>query len=188
MRVTTLPPAERTELQRRLLEPIGGDAAPNLFSSLVRHPALFEVWLPFCLRLLRCPEFPERQRELVILRVAWRSRAGYEWAHHARLSRRAGLSEADIRAVAEDLDDRWSSTELDLLRAVDELYETQTLCEETWDRLRGFLNAEQLITLPMLVGHYILLAGTLNSLEIPIDERVAEFAPTDQWLLEERKS
>ena len=35
--------------------------------------------------------------------------------------------------------------------------------------LRALLSTDQLIELPMLVGHYILLAGTLESLGVPLD-------------------
>ena len=40
--------------------------------------------------------------------------------------------------------------------------------------LSVLLTTEQLIELPMLVGHYILLAGTLRSLGVPLDSEQAE--------------
>jgi hypothetical protein len=38
--------------------------------------------------------------------------------------------------------------------------------------LTAFLDIEQLIVLPMLVGHYTMLAGTLNALGIAIEDGV----------------
>src|SRR5882757_5281321 len=69
VRVTPVAPENRTPQQRRLLEPVRGDDAANVFATLAAHPNLFEAWLPFCLYLLRCPEFSPRHREMVILRT-----------------------------------------------------------------------------------------------------------------------
>jgi alkylhydroperoxidase family enzyme len=56
------------------------------------------------------------------------------------------------------------------LRAVDELHETRTLSDETWAGLRAAgLSDTELIELPMLVGHYEMLAMTLNALRVTPD-------------------
>jgi alkylhydroperoxidase family enzyme len=137
----------------------------------VANPKLFEAWLPFCLYLLRCPEFSVRHREMVILRTAWLSGAHYEWAHHVGFALQAGLSEDEIRALSGESFD-WTAEECTLLDAVDELHTNHNLTDEIWNRLARFLNTEQLIALPMLVGQYTMLAGTLNALNVAIDDGV----------------
>src|SRR3982074_941249 len=84
-RLTPLAPAQRTEEQRELLAAIMGDDAPNLFSTVARHPALFRTWLPFCLQLLTGSAFPVRERELVIIRTAALCDSDYELHHHLRV-------------------------------------------------------------------------------------------------------
>jgi alkylhydroperoxidase family enzyme len=173
VRVAPVPPGERSPEQRRLLEPVRGDDAANVFATLAAHPELFEAWLPFCLYLLRCPDFSPRHREMVILRTAWLCGAHYEWDHHVRFALRSGLSIDEIQALAETSGAEWTDEEDALLGAVDDLHAQHTLSNETWARLAAFLDTEQLIALPMLVGQYTLLAGTLNALGVATDAHVA---------------
>ena len=169
VRIAPVVPADRSPLQRQLLEPVFGDRAANVFATLVAHPALFEAWMPFCAYLLQCPDFSARRREMVILRTASRCGAAYEWEHHARFALQSGLSQDEIQALAGVSVGEWTDEEHALLNAVDELHAQQTLSDETWARLAAFLNTEQLIALPMLVGQYTLLAGTLNALGVAVD-------------------
>jgi hypothetical protein len=48
VRIAPVAPADRSPLQRQLLEPVFGDRAANVFATLVTHPAMFEAWMPFC--------------------------------------------------------------------------------------------------------------------------------------------
>ena len=75
--------------------------AGNALATLARHPDLAEAFLPFNTRLLLRSTLPPRLRELAILRVARRSGCAYEWAHHARIAAKAGLSEAEIEAAGD---------------------------------------------------------------------------------------
>jgi alkylhydroperoxidase family enzyme len=60
--------------------------------------------------------------------------------------------------------DGWTPREALLLRAADELHETRTMSDELWGELRPLLNDQELIELCMLIGHYEMLAMTLNAL------------------------
>jgi alkylhydroperoxidase family enzyme len=170
-RVGPVAPADRSPQQRKVLHQVGGDNAANVFATMAAHPTLVEAWLPFCLYLLRCPEFSARHREMVILRTAWLCGAHYEWAHHVGFALGSGLSENEIRALSGESAD-WTAEECALLDGVDELHAYHTLTDETWNRLARFLSTDQLITLPMLVGQYTMLAGTLNALGVAIDDDV----------------
>jgi len=166
---------DRTAEQIRMLEPVFGDSpVPNLFATVLANEPLFETWLPFCLKLLVRSAFDRRERELVILRVAHTCSADYEWHHHVPIGRRAGLTDAEIERVTDRTIAEWETRDRALLAATDELLDRRTLDDNTWDALVAVgLSQEQLIELPMLVGHYALLAGTLNALGIRIEE------PTD---------
>jgi 4-carboxymuconolactone decarboxylase len=168
-RVPPLPPAERDEQAEQLLAMAGERAELNIFTTLVRNPRVFKRWVPFGHILLN-GTLPARDRELLVLRVAHRSASAYEWSHHERIALDVGLDQAEIVAVREGPDRAgWSAFDAALLRAVDELLDDYRISDSTWEVLAGRYDDQLLIEVPMLVGHYTMLAQTLNSLGVPAD-------------------
>ena len=171
-----VPPGGRREIGivnaaiGRALGAATGGSTPGIVSTLGRHRRLFRPWLRFAARLMPFGVLPRRDSELVILRVAHLCKSDYESAQHVRLARTAGLSRAEIERVPEGPDAAgWSPRQAALLRAVDELHATRDLSDDRWDELRDHLSETELIELPMLVGHYEMLAMTLNSLRVQPD-------------------
>ncbi|MEA3077436.1 MAG: hypothetical protein QOF60_2344 [Actinomycetota bacterium] len=165
-RLAPLRPDELSDEQRTLLSAM--PQTLNIFSTLVRHPGLFRRWMPFGGKLLG-GKLPARDREIVILRTAWRCGSTYEWAQHVAIAGAAGLSPDEIRAVAKEGASApgWSPAEAALLRAVDELVDDHRISDETWAALTASFDDErQLIEIPMLSGHYAMLAGALNTLGV----------------------
>jgi alkylhydroperoxidase family enzyme len=147
-----------------------GGGPPNVFTTLARHRRLFRPWLRFAGALMPGGTLPAADTELVILRVAHNCGNDYEWSHHERLARTAGLSAEEVQRVRAGADaDGWPERRRLLLRAVDELHADRVLSDETWAGLRPLLPDAELIELCMLVGHYEMLAMTLNSLRVQPD-------------------
>jgi len=148
--------------------------AGNALATLARHPDLAEVFLPFNTRLLLRSTLPPRLRELAILRVARRSGCAYEWAHHARIAAKAGLTETEIEAAGDGKVIGVGGRELDqaVLTAVDELTEGSNLSDRTWSTLAAYLDERQLMDLVFTVGAYVLLAMAFNTFGVePEHER-----------------
>jgi len=175
--------------QRELLTTLGGsEQVPNLFSTVSRNPELFTAWLPLCLHQLQSPEFSARHREIVILRTAWLCGSRYEWGHHVSFGRRAGLTDEEIvRLAGGDRGDQWPDSDRALLDAVDELHTGHTISAETWAVLATFLDVSALIALPMLVGHYTLLANLLNSVAVAVDDSVPPANLLIGWASDDKK-
>ena len=114
---------------------------------------------------------PRDESELLILRVAHNCQSAYEWSHHERIGRTAGLSAEEIARVREGADaPGWSPRRAALLRAADELHSPdRCISDPTWQQLSAHLNDKELIELCLLVGHYEMLAMTLNSLQVQPD-------------------
>ena len=165
-----------TDEQLELLAPTGGAQSLNIFRTLVRHPGLYRRWSPFGGKLLRGGKLSERDRELIILRAAWRCGAGYEWGQHVSIARQAGLTDAEIRRVAQGGSPGsgingtgWSSQDAALLTAVDQLVTDHVISDTVWAKLRDRYADEQLIEVTLLAGHYAMLAGALNSFGTQLD-------------------
>ena len=143
---------------------------PHIFTTLGRHRGLFRRWLWFAGALMPGGKLPRDETELLILRVAHNTGCEYEWSHHERMGRRAGLSNEEIARVREGPDaPEWSERRALLLGAADELHGEGRIGDELWGRLSRMLDEVRLIELCMLVGHYEMLAMTLNSLEVEPD-------------------
>jgi 4-carboxymuconolactone decarboxylase len=168
-RITPVHPGERSSQQQELLEgTIGALSDANIFSTLVRAPGLFRRWLPFAGKLLS-GKLPARDRELLILRTAWNCRARYEWGHHVAIGLESGLSREEVDRVPEGTDANWPAPDALLLQAADELHREQGVSDATWEGLSARYDTQQLIELPMLVGHYHLVAMTLKTLGVELE-------------------
>lgn len=149
---------------------VTGTTPPNLFLTLGRHRKLFRGWLRFAGRLMPGGTLPRRESELVILRVAHLRACDYEFAHHVRLGKRAGVTPTDVDRVRAGADaDGWSPREQALLRAVDRLHHDQDLDDAGWNELRIHLDEPTAIEFCLLVGHYEMLATVIHTLRIQPD-------------------
>ena len=144
---------------------------PNIFTTLARHRRLFRRWLRFAAGLMPRGTLPRADTELVILRVAHNCGCEYEWGHHERIALRTGLTTIDVERVRDGAGaEGWTARQSAILRAVDELHASRTLADDSWQALRDAgLDETELIELPMLVGHYEMLAMTLNALRVEPD-------------------
>ena len=154
----------------RLAGRVAGTGPPNLFLTLGRNRGLFRGWLWFAGRLMPGGRLPRRETELVILRVAHLSSCAYEFDHHVRLGRRAGLGDAEFRRVTEGPEaDGWSPREQAVLAATDSLHHARDLDDSTWASLREHLDERDAIELCLLVGHYEMLATFIAALRVQPD-------------------
>jgi AhpD family alkylhydroperoxidase len=145
---------------------------PNLFLTMARQPRLFRNWLRFAGRLMPGGTLPRRETELVILRVAHLRHCTYEFEHHVRLGKRAGVSREDVDRVQKGPDaEGWSPREAVLLTAVDALVRDGDLDDQTWTRLHEQLRDPETVEFLLLVGHYDMLATFLITLRVRPDRR-----------------
>ena len=148
----------------------GTEETPRIFLLLLRHRRLFWPWLRFASRLMPFGTLDRRDAELVILRVGWNCRCRYEWGQHVTIALRAGLSAAEIRRVAEGPDAAgWSPRQTALLRATDEIHQGRVIGAATWDALSAHFGERQRLELGMLIGHYEMLAGVLNTIGLALE-------------------
>jgi 4-carboxymuconolactone decarboxylase len=164
--------------QRDLLAPmIRNGRVYNVFKTLARYPKLMKRWLPFANHLLFKSSLAARERELLILRTAWLTRAEYEWGQHVEIAKREGLSTPEIERVAVGPDaPGWAEDDAALLRTADELLGDACLSERSWTALNRRFGEAQIMDIVFTVGGYAMLAMALNSFGVGLDDGLKGFA------------
>jgi alkylhydroperoxidase family enzyme len=166
-----IPPLPEDEWDETLKAVVAATGPLNIFTTLARHPDLFQSWIGLGSRLLYGGTLPPRVRELAILRTAHHRSCAYEQVHHHRIGLEAGLTEDEIDALRKDPDDHdWGDEDRAVLAAADELHSDGTLSDTVWDALAARFDERGLIELVMLVGHYHMVAFALNTLRIRPEE------------------
>ena len=163
-----VPPLEPENMDEKTRERFG-DVPINIFRTLAHHPELLRRWVVFGNHILNKSTLLARDRELVILRVGWLCRAGYEWAQHVVIGKQAGLSEDEIERIPDGPDAGWSAKDRLLLQASDELHYDHFISDDTWAGLGEHLDTRQLMDLIFTVGQYQLVSMALNSLGVQLD-------------------
>lgn len=163
-RTTLLPFLRRPE--RYLSGAPDAPPMPVVLEMFAHHLPLSASWLPFT-EMLASEDALLRpaDRELLILRVAWRTRSGYEWAQHSRMAVDAGLSTEQVQAVVDGPTAAvWTTSQRTLLHAVDEMVDDHVIGETTWAALTAEFEPAEIFELLFLVGGYLCLAAVLNSI------------------------
>jgi alkylhydroperoxidase family enzyme len=183
-RIAPLPPDQWNEDAIAALRAAFGDGAaerflaagadaphvPNVLTTMMRHPKLTGPFLVYNAVILNTPSVEPRWRELMILRVAWRTRSQYEWVQHVRIAQSCGITTEEIESVARgDVSGVSGSLERDLLAATDQLLDTARIDDDTWARLAERLDERQLIEIAFVVGTYTCLAMVFNSVGLELD-------------------
>ena len=168
------PPEPRHPLPER-----GGDRPKglNVLGVLAQHPALTRAYHTYNGHVLFATTLSERQRELLVLRVAAVRQCEYEWRQHVVLGRSVGLDGAEIARIAEGPGaGGWSPLEAAMLAAVDELLVDAEIADATWAALAAELDRQQLMDLVFTVGAYDVLAMALKSFRVELDDDLRDRA------------
>jgi AhpD family alkylhydroperoxidase len=143
----------------------------NLFRVLVRYPELMKRVNALGGLFMAHGSLAEREREVVILRVAWNTRCDYEFAQHAPIALRSGLTEDEIRDLGRPLEvSPWDDRDRCLIGFVDESMTHLEVTDSTWDLVARSHSEEQMMELVILIGFYQMLAVFLKTTRVPSEE------------------
>ena len=144
--------------------------ALNVYATLMRNPDMTMGIMMSFRQLSSKLSLSERDREILILRIAWLCYCEYIWGQHVLMGKNAGLSEEEINLIKEgEGPESWDPFNALLVRAVDELYTDAFITDQTWKELNERYNEDQIMDLIFLVGQYNALAMFLNSFGVPLE-------------------
>lgn len=171
-RIAPLADSEMDADQKDLVAPMAAQGRVlNIFRTLSRTPKAargFLAWGNYILS--RRNDLPPRQRELVILRIGFLCRSGYEWTQHVEIGLRDGLTAPEIaRIKLGSAAPEWSPEDRLLLKAAEELHADQFITEPTWLALKTAFSEKQCMDLVYTVGQYTQVCMILNTFGVPLD-------------------
>jgi len=151
----------------------------SVFRMLLRHPKLAQALNGTLGTLLAGEHLDARLRELVIMRIGWRTASVYEWTQHWGVARVIGMSEQEILGVRDWRRCKdYGLAERAVLTATDETIDMGTISRETWaDCEKQLRSPEALLELVAAIGNWRLFSSLLRSLEVPLEEGKAPWPP-----------
>jgi 4-carboxymuconolactone decarboxylase len=173
-RVQPLQPAEWGEFLRRRFETgqVLLSRSPNIHATLSRTGTVYERWSSLA-QAIYSSSLPSRDRELAVLRTAYRSASDYEWGQHVLVAQECGFSLEEINRVREgSAGIGWSARDRIVLQAVDELQDDLLISDETWESLLNHFALDEAMAFVFLVGFYTLTAMALRTFGVQREEGI----------------
>ncbi|WP_333585463.1 carboxymuconolactone decarboxylase family protein [Phenylobacterium sp.] len=172
-RIAPLADGELDADQKELLAPMAQRGRViNIFRTLAREPKAMKGFMGWGNYILsRRNGLPAREREIVILRIGFLCRSGYEWTQHVPIGKQAGLTDEEVARIKVGADaPGWSAADGALIRATDELHHDQFITEPTWQALSEHFSDKQKMDLVFTAGQYTQVSMMLNSFGVQLDE------------------
>ena len=166
----------RTDIPADMAELVAvrGSGPPlNILATLAHAPNVLKRFSQMGGSLLFRGSVPDREREIVILRVGHNCASVYEFGQHTVIGKAAGLTDSEIKALTEDVNDgSWSDRDRALIALADDLCTDDCVGDHTWAALANSWDDRQLVELIVCAGFYRMVSGFLNSGGVQLDEGV----------------
>jgi alkylhydroperoxidase family enzyme len=174
-----VPDGQRTDEQRMIATEFAPNGMSNAVGTLLTYPLLARRIFTHDRYITAESALPPRHRALLGLRTAWLARSNYMWAHRATAARRAGLTDADLRRIAQGPDAAgWDPFEVTLLRTADELHVDSHISDASWKALSAVYDLPKMIDTIDTVGETTMYAGVFNSLGVEIEPGTSDRLPS----------
>ena len=154
---------------------VGGKVI-NLFKTLANNVKLAKRWFVFSNHIMAKSSLAVREREILILRIGWLCKSGYEWGQHVLIGKRCGMTDQEIENIRTGSDAlEWSRHEALLIKSVDELHSDAFITDATWQGLKETYSDQQMMDLVYTVGQYNMVSMALNSFGVQLDPGLKGF-------------
>jgi 4-carboxymuconolactone decarboxylase len=171
---TQLPDFEGRKIYERLVAERG--RIDGMYRALLNHPELLKhvselgSYLRFGSGVV-----PDDLREMVILWVARRLGASYQWVKHVQDARKAGIPEKVIEALRKGVEPpELAPLQRAALAAARCVLDRQSIPQDVHDLIVGKLGLKGIIELVVLCSFYEMIAGVIFAFDVPLPDGVAD--------------
>jgi alkylhydroperoxidase family enzyme len=146
-------------------------ATANIFRGLLHSPSAASAVYGVIDALIFHNTVAARTRELVILRIGWRTGSEYVFCNHVRISRDLGIADEEILGVRDpEKCVAYSETDRRVIALADELHDSTQVTPSTWAALEKVFTPEELVELVVIAGCWRAIAGFTKTAGIPLDD------------------
>ena len=146
-------------------------AVLHLYRVLGWSPSLVKAWGGFAWSLRFEVTASRRLRELLVIHIAQRLGARYEFEHHRHMAQEEGLTDAQVNALADwtSYASLFTADEQLMLRLGDELALGPGACAETMEAMKARFSNSDLMEILVTGAYYCAVARVVNSLDLDLE-------------------
>ncbi len=148
-------------------------ATSNIWRALLNNPSATAGFYAGIDALFFHNKVPARTRELIILRMGWRTGSEYVFCNHVRISRELGMPDAEILGVRDPKQcHAYSEVDRAAIDLADEMHEHTEVTPATWATLEKAFARDELVELLLIGGFWRMACGFAKSAKIQLDAGV----------------
>ncbi len=150
----------------------------NVGRALANSPGAARCSNAMAMYLRHQSKLDPRLRELAILQVGYLANSPYEYSHHCQIALGVGVSEADIKAIADETlgkPTHLEPLEKSVLRAAREMTRDVALSDETFAELEAAFDNERLLDLLISISNYNGVVRILAALKVDVEPEYEQY-------------
>lgn len=149
----------------------------NLYKALGNHPGLVAAWTEFANAIRHGSGTSRALRELMILRAAQLARSDYEWAHHLRMARKAGVSDAQINELAQWRESKSFDAKERAALALTEGVMACDVSDAVHAEVKRHFSDAEFVELSLTAAFYAMVSRMLDAMRVELDADVKDHQP-----------
>ncbi len=152
----------------------------NIFRVLLNHPVLAkEINSSLLMLLFLGNKLSHRARELIIMRLGWRTGSEYEWSQHWPIAKDFEVDEASLLATRDwEESDDLNEADKAVLAATDDTLTYGYVREDAWKAIeKNYPSVEEKLEILAAIANWRSISQILLSLQIPLDEGMVSWPP-----------
>jgi 4-carboxymuconolactone decarboxylase len=140
----------------------------NLVRSTFTNPDMHRGFASLSGRVHSTSHLPSRTRELVVLRIAGKLGAEYEWQQHEPQARFAGVTDDELTALRTGDLDVFDGAERAAVRFATHV-EDRTVDDQAWSAAREHFSEVELVDIALLAGFYGLASRFVLAFDVDLE-------------------